>query len=67
MAVWDKDGNYNERRALMLLQYVQGVAPLSAVEPLDEDDLRNIKSMRDSYKKAKEMGIENPIFDVVYD
>ncbi|HHT14352.1 MAG TPA: hypothetical protein GXZ86_00565 [Clostridiales bacterium] len=51
----------------MLLQYVQGVAPLSAVEPLDEDDLRNIKSMRDSYRKAKEMGIENPIFDVVYD
>lgn len=65
--MWDKDGNYNERRALMLMQYAFGEAPLSAVEPLDEDDLRNIQSMRDSYKKAKEMGIENPIFDVVYD
>lgn len=66
MAVWTEEG-YNERRALMLSQYAVGMAPLSAVAPLDEDDIAFVEDVHESYRKAKEAGIENPIFDIVYD
>lgn len=51
----------------MLSQYAVGMAPLRAVEPLDEDDKRFVASVQKAHKDAKKSGMSGAFVDIVYD
>lgn len=63
MAIWDEDG-LKSGRVIALEQAVLGVIPFSEVEPLDDEDLAFIESMKKQIAELEAKGIKNWYFSI---
>jgi hypothetical protein len=63
LAIWDENG-LNTRRLIAIEQAALGKIPVSAVEPMDEEDREYFDNTVKQLDELKAAGIENPYFSI---